>query len=437
MVAPPESVVDYIPAVFDQVLVLDVDQELRDVALMSNDLEDKETFVGLLNSLEEVVVYQGSTPDAVHNVLIMQGNEQFSIDEVAAMGLLVADDTYDYKALWEEVWAYGSAEWIAYMESALSKQAINDDSFRVFDRARRSGKYNVWFFSRPVLWDQVNPIAAQFAQRLEYTYLLSHINSTEPSGRLTMQLADWTIQSGWTPLASKIVSKLADTPWFFIEMSDILSIVWVDKAQLQLFAPTLLAQVGAWSWIDADDITAIGNALEWNVAIVLTPSLLSPAQLWGHIVFEDPELFTTLQKLSPAMRGLVDMITGWAELMQLEEVITENELIYAVTTGTGDESISFPLVQLSKNPDNTTLSVLAEWALEYSDAGSIDIPTLTEETRMLFGWDAWLLQQNFLQAQIAQSENAAQQLFQTWSVHWVVDILPNDQQVHIEFFTTK
>lgn len=437
MINPPASVLSYIPAVFDQVLVLDVDAELRDVALMSNDLEDRESFLWLLNTLEEVVVYQWSTPTEIFNVLIMKWNEQFVIEDIVSLWLLVDDENYGSKKLWESIWAYGSDAWISYLEQWLAEKAMDDDSFRVFDRARRAWDYNVWFFSRPVVEGQTNPIAQQFAQRLEFTYLLSHINQTDPGGRLTMQFADGTLESWSKDFVPKIVNRLADHPWFFVELSDVFSIIWIDPSQAALLAPSLLAQVGAAQDLQQTDINTLIAWLQGNISIILTPSQLSPVQLGGHLVFDDPAMFSALKKLTPALKWIVDIITWWAELMQLDETVTDTEVIYSVTSWTGDLALSFPLVQLSKNPDNTTLSILTQSPLEYTSNSKIDQPALADTTRMWFGWDAWLLQQNFLQAQIGQGETTAQQLFQTWSIQWVVDLLPRDQQVHIEFFTVE
>lgn len=434
IIVPPKTTLSFIPGVFDQVLILDVDNELREVAAASNDLEEQDSFTKLLGTLREVVVYQSTTPDAIHNVLIFEWEEGFSIERVVEMGLLANDASYEYEKLTDNIWVYGDSASIRYVKNLWEQaRAMDSEAFQRFNAARRAGGYNVWFFSRPNPQGETNPIALQFADRLQYTSLLSHINLESPSGRLLMQFDDGTIIQSSNSLNSTIIKRLNKQPWFFLEVSDILSVAGIDKDQINVYAPLLLAQVGASSDINAQDMQALADALEGNIAVLLTPSVLSPIQLGWHIIFDDEKAFNALSKLTPAFKWLIDLITWWAGLMDVEESISASEVIYSVTTGTGDAALSFPLITMTKQQGTTILSILTQTDVTLSESWVIDLPSFTNKTRMFFGWDAGLLQQNFLQAQIGQGETA-QQLFQSGKIQGIVDLVPSEQQVQIEFF---
>lgn len=190
------------------------------------------------------------------------------------------------------------------------ERALESEAFQRFNAARRAGNHNVGFFSRPNPAGETNPLALQFANRLQYTSLLSHINRDNPSGRLVMQFVDGTIQPSSNPLSSSIITRLSKQPGFYVEVSDLLSLAGIDKDQVNVYAPLLLGQIGAAGEINAQDMQVLADALEGNMAVVLTPSVLSPIQLGGHLIFDNEQAFTALSKLTPAFKGLIDLITG-------------------------------------------------------------------------------------------------------------------------------
>lgn len=53
--------------------------------------------------------------------------------------------------------------------------------------------------------------------------------------------------------------------------------------------------------------------------------------------------------------------------MDVEESVTASEITYAVTTGTGDAALSFPLVTMSKQQGTTILSVLTQEDITYTE----------------------------------------------------------------------
>jgi len=131
----------------------------------------------------------------------------------------------------------------------------------------------------------------------------------------------------------------------------------------------------------------------------------------------------------------------------LKEEITESSLTYSLeipSIDLGSEEWvenplawlwwSFPLLHMEAVWETTILSIFANWTPEqWSDTK--ETYTYTDNSKVIFGWDAWLMQQTFLQWALEQwwdliDSNA---LFQEGSLQWHIDVLSKEQQVRLQF----
>lgn len=436
-----------IPWTYDQLLVLQMDDALKNVAKKSNNLIDPETFWWIVETIEEIVMYQKVEEERGHNILFIKWNSSFTIEQIEALWTVAWDDSYEYADLWKWYWAYAPKESLdRYKKRSWSSISANKWRKKLHTWLKEKWN-NVWFLSIPVLADTTNLLAWQFADRLEYTYFVSAISEKNPSWYLVLQLADETLSWPISWLTPSLSTLLWDDTIMYLEFADILSLFALERDQLEIMLPALLGQRWASQWIafDNSDVATILDALEKNVALVAYPSETSPMQLSLHLLFEDTEIYWTVRKFGPLLKWLVSGLLWNTDSSLIKETVTEESIWYTldlpgveVWSGASELSLpasSFPILEIAKENSWTIVSLFSETPdIEGDDMLATDI-AFTENSKAVFGRDAWLMQESFLQWALQQQSELlwTDSLFQTWSLAWYVDVLPKQQQVRLEF----
>ncbi len=446
-----------VPWSYDQILYLRVDNDLREVALQSNQLVDAQSFASLIDTLEELVVFQKVDYDALqsYSLIFMQWNEGFSINQIEAFGLLAWDEWFDSRNLWGNKWVYGDLASLAWYDAYVSDILRDDAWWMWFKKAFKKANYNAWFLSTSVSPESNNLLLHQFADALQYTFAVSALSLNRPLWKVVLQFAEQTVSSSVSQFTSSLVSRLTDTSLLYVEMQNILSILSIDQQELSLLLPALLWQwwpsIGV--WFENADVERLIDVLRWNIWFVVVPSLSSPVQVWAYLILDNPEVYDTLLKFAPALTNL-----WWSLLFQPWDQVdiisesTHNRVQYAIEMwwlfdfDQDDEAwellwltqedrelfwslpTRYPLLGMEQLSDSVVVSLFTEDSLPLNWNFTDHYP-IHNDTKALFWFDAWLISQTFWW----DVANASDVLFADWSLQWSLRVDAGAQQVILEF----
>lgn len=438
-----------LPSWYDQLMFMKVDDDLRWVATQSNTLMDADSFSSMIDTIDELVMYQIFVDETPYNLIFIKWNNWFTIDQIEALWSLAWDENYDYRELWAWYWVYWEKSALTWYDAKSWDRISQDAWWKALSNELRKIWWNAWFLSKPVIEDW-NFLVSQFADKLEYTYFVSNVSQNNPSGKLVLQLWEDTLSWPISWIDPKLLQSLWGEQIFYIEAQDLLSLFSVQKSQLETVLPLVLGQWWAAQWIafDNTDVSILLDALEKNIAIVWMPSQISPLQVSLHLVFEDANAYTTLRKLWPLLQWLLSWMLWNTDSELIKETTTANWLNYVIEIPEIEVwswaiqwldswivwGWSLPLLSIEKIWDYAMLSVFSNDFALAEDPAELDLE-YWENSKVVFWWDAWLMQQTFLQGTLEQWGQLVwtDALFQTWSLHWYIDVLPEVQQVSVEF----
>lgn len=376
-----KSLIAYVPWELWQVLVLQADEDLKEVAQATNSF-DSETFGAVFDTLETVIVYQNAENEVPVNLLFLEWNEQFDISQIEALGLLAEWEDYEARELSDDIVVYADRWGLEWYESQTTS-LVDVEEADQFLLSLEDTSYNAWFFSTPAWITQLWWYSALLASNLESTYLLSSLNTTSPTWRLILQMKEDTIpesQSAFEPVLWWYYSDAL----FYLELQAVKNLLGIDEAQIQTFLPFI-----AWSaGIPLPSPDGITKLLWDNLALIITPSLNSPVWLQASLIMNSEDHYETLKPLYPLLEQLVWenlplLGSGWS----LTTSADDNQMVSSLWLWDSQ----LPVLSLTKTSTSTQLSLL--WSpLEVSD-DILDTTTASDDTVAVFGWDSSLLWQ--------------------------------------------
>lgn len=373
--------IEYVPWELWQVLVLQADKDLKEVAQATNSF-DSETFGAVFDTLETVIVYQNTQNNVPVNLLFLEWNEKFDISQIEALGLLVEWENYEARELSDSVVVYADREGLDRYETQKTS-LIDIDEAKEFLESLENDSYNAGFFSTPAWITQLWWYSELLASNLESTYLLSSLNTASPAWKLILQMKEGTIpesQGIFQPALWWYYSNAL----FYLELQAVKNLLGINESQIQMFLPFVAGSAG----IPLPSPDGITKLLWDNLAVIITPSTTSPLWLQASLIVDGVDHYETLKPLYPLLEQLV-----WENLpligseWGLETTANDNQIVSSLSLW----DAQLPVLSLTKTDTSTQLSILWSPILPSNNTSDISIPS--DNTIAVFGRDSSLLWQ--------------------------------------------
>lgn len=350
-------------------MMIDITPETVEFLRNSNQWFDEESFTAVLETLTNIVIAQAPRwAEDVYSALLLAGNEQFSIDQVQALGLLYFDTWYESKQLESNLWLYGDKDSVAYFSTVTTPLTDAPEVQQVVQQAKNK-QASVLFFSKP--WTQLgtDPLTLAFAQKLQYTALYWTPTINNSKWTMILQFTGTNFANSDQVFTPQHNDKLTNNTVLYLEGKNLLSTFWLTNTQFSLWFPLLLGQTIPWveNLLSATQISELYEAFNKQVWIILNVTE-NTFGLGLHLRLGTPQAFDSLISLQPAWRTLASSFMGSGNV---REANTQNSRTLSIdlpspwattwTTTTGDEnaaSFSLPLITIEKNATSTTLSLL-------------------------------------------------------------------------------
>lgn len=446
---------EHIPDAYDQLVYLRFDNDLKEIARETNNFIDDQTFWVMIETLQSVVVFQWMNWQMPVSLIFFQWTSEFSIDQVETFGLLATWSEYEYIELDENMWVYWDITSLNWFEEYAWGVIDNTPGWEAFT-SELSRDHNAWFLSSSLSQDAADlwwwAIVSQFSSLLEYTYVVSSMRKEKPQWKVVLQLADQTLTGPVTTLQPEILSSLWGNPLMYLEADNLLWLLSLERSELETMLPMVLWQRWTQQGVvfSNADTNRLLDALEGNIAIVALPSPMSPLQLSLHVIFDDPEMFTLLEKLTPLVESTAWPLLFGSWAAWFEKNTMANTITYSLPLGwegmfdawdapwAGIEDLpnapsSLPIFSLNRSSDFASIDLFSvESAFSDSTwwADLIDSVTIPDNTKILFWWDSWLMKDSVLGWLWVDTWDS---LFSTWSLQWSLSVHPDQQQVQIDF----
>ena len=365
----PPSLLRYLPSSVDQVMMIDITPETKEFLRNSNQWFDEASFTAVLDTLTNIVIAQAPRwADDVYSALLLGGNEQFSIDQVQALGLLYFDTGYESKQIENNLWLYGDKDSVAYF-SAITTPLTDMPEVQTVVKQAKNQQASVLFFSKP--WSQIgnDPLTLAFAKKLQYTALYGTPSITSSKGTMVLQFSGTNFTNSDQVFTPQYTDKLTDHTVLYLEGKNLLSTFWLTDTQFSLWFPLLLGQSIPWveNLLSADQISALYQALNKQLGIILNVTE-NTFWLWLHLRLWSPQAYEGLLSLQPAWRTLASTFM-WSGNIREENTPDSWTLSIDLPTPwmttwstiSGEEIapwFSLPLITIAKNATSTTLSLL-------------------------------------------------------------------------------
>jgi len=438
----PQSLLRYLPNTVDQVMKIDINPETINFIRNSNQGFDEQSFTNVLESLTSIVIAQAPKwADDVYSVLLLAGNEKFSIDQVQALGLLYFDTGYESKQIEDNMRLYGDKASVAYY-SSIPAPLSNEKEIQTVLKQANEQKASVLFFSKPGEQLGNDPLTLAFAKKLQYTALYGTPSINKSKWTMVLQFSGTNFNESGEIFTPQHTDKLTDNTVVYLEGKNILSTFWLTDTQFSLWFPLLLGQ--SLPWIDkllsVNQISDLYEALNKQLGIILNVTE-NTFGIWLHLRFWTAKAYDSLLTLQPARRSLASSFM-WSG--NIHEENTENSWTLSIDlpnqwTSTGndtgdaeDSSFSLPLITLERNANNTTLSILPST----SEGTSIKNDLKYESNSLVtFRYDPNpLMQMAWVNPLIGNFVGQMEMLW-TWVILWELHIDNASQQVVISFET--
>ncbi len=334
------------PSNFDQILYFDIDEDL--ISLMETQYGANTPVAQEFSRIESLALWQTVSGVEWESLLFVQGKE-VDVQQLAALGLVALDQSYETRNITSDIQVYGQ-KWL--LDSKDFTWLTSSDITANFSTLLKNVGWNFWFISTPSnsgLWG----LAMQFANKLVGTVWVIDLWNKLPSWEVHMLFKDGVVKkwdSQWTAL-----SNSSETP-LSLSTNNLSSLLWLDSAMLQTFLPLLLQPVlwdGA-SLLSSSDIKTLVQSMAWTMNLALVPNIL---WMWRRLSVDTSDAFSVFDSMYPVLDGYVKTtLFSWTQvdLVKEESLISWNTAISPWSW----ESIAFPLIEIEKSPESTTLSFM-------------------------------------------------------------------------------
>lgn len=361
----PSSLFSHLPTTVDQAMNIDITPETKSFLLQTNQWFDPQTFSSVLDSITAITIAQAPKwTDDVYSVIILQGNEQFSIDQVQALWLLYFDTWYESKQIQPSIWLYGDHDSVAYFSTATTSLTTEKDVQYVLREAKQQ-QASVIFFSKPSTQIGADPLTMAFAQKLQYTALYWSPSTSQSKGTFVLQFSGTNFTTSDEIFTPHHQDRISDQTLLYVEWKQLLSTFGVTQTQFELWFPLLLTQAlpGVDNLLSSQQITDLYSAFNKHVWIILD---VTENTFWLglHLRMDSPKTYDSLVSLQPIWRSLASAFIWSGNVYEQNDTnswslnIDLNAGSWNVTTWSQDNWISLPLLTIAKDTKNTTLSIL-------------------------------------------------------------------------------
>lgn len=435
------SLLRYLPNTVDQVMKIDITPETIAFLRNSNQWVDEQSLTSVLESLTSIVIAQAPKwTEEVYSVLLLAGNEKFSIDQVQALWLLYFDTWYESKQIENNLRLYGDKESVTYYTSITNPLSNEKEVQQVMKQAAEANA-SVLFFSKP--WSQLgdDPLALAFAKKLQYTALYGTPSITHSKWVMVLQFTGTNFTESSEIFTPQYTDKLTSNTVIYLEWKNLLSTFWVSDTQFSLWFPLLLWQSlpGVEELLSAEQISNLYEALNKQLGIILDATE-STFGLWIHLRFWTEKAYDSLLALQPAWRSLASSFM-WSGNIREENSDTNWTLSIDIPSPSmsGEETeqipwFSLPLITIEKNTNSTTLSILPSMSENPWTTLKNDL-MYTSNSLITFRYDANpLLQMAWVNPLIGNVVWQMEMLW-TWAVLGELHIDQPTQQLIVTFET--
>lgn len=405
----------------------------------SNQWFDEESFTTVLESLTNIVIAQAPRwDDDVYSILLLAGNEKFSIDQVQALWLLYFDTGYESKEVANNLRLYGDKDSVDYFSTVTSPLTDTKEVKEVLQQAKNK-QASVLFYSKPGTQLGNDPLTLAFARKLQYTALYWNPSVANSKWTLVLQFT-WTnftkSDEVFTPLH---YDKLTSNTVLYLEGKNLLSTFWLTDTQFSLWFPLLLGQTipGIENLLSANQVSALYESINKQIGIILNVTE-NTFWLWLHLRFWTPQAYDSLLWLQPAWRSLASAFM-WSGNVREEDTPDSRTLSIDLPNPSAGESgedtvptFSLPLVTIEKNSTSTTLSLLpsdTDWTTIKNDL------IYQADSLMTFRYDANPIMQMAGVNPIIGNFVGQMEVLWTWAILGQLNIDAQQQQLVVTFET--
>ena len=340
------EVFSVVPDDFDQILYFDIDADLLE--LMETQYGANTPVSQEFARIESVVLWQKLDGAEGESLLFVEGKD-VDVQQLAALWLVALDPAYETRALENDIQVYGL---VSSLDAIDFDWIQSSDLAKSFWKILKQKEWNFWFISSPSN-SGLGWLAIQFANKLIGTVWVLSLWNKLPSGEAHMLFKDGVVKE-WTEEWTSL-SNSTDTP-LSLSTNNISWLLWLDSAMLQTFLPLILQPVlgdGA-SLLSSADIKKLVQSLAWTLSVSFVPNIL---WMWRRLAVDTPDAFWVFENMYPVLDGYIkSTLFSWTNI----ELVKEDSLISWNTdlpTWSWD-NISFPLIEIQKDPDITTLSFM-------------------------------------------------------------------------------
>jgi hypothetical protein len=409
----------------------------------SNQWFDEASFSAVLETLTSIVIAQAPRwAEEVYSVLLLEGNEQFSIDQVQALWLLYFDTGYESRQIENNLWLYGDSASVAYFSTPTVPLSDLPEIQTVLRNAEQK-QASVLFFSKPGTQLGTDPLTLAFAKKLQYTALYGTPSIDKSVGSMVLQFTWTNFTNSDSIFTPQYTDNLTQNTILYLEGKNLLSTFWLTDTQFSLWFPLLLGQAVPWvdTLLSADQISALYEAFNKQLGIILnvTESTLGVGL---HLRLWSPGAYESLLALQPMRRMLATWFMWSWSVTESDTPDSRTLSIDLPTSGGAEEalttgedmlaSFSLPLITIAKDTASTTLSILpteTEWTQLPSDL------IYSAESLMTFRYDANPIMQMAGVNPIIGNLVGQMEMLWTWAILGQLHLDSDEQQVIVTFET--
>jgi hypothetical protein len=332
------EIMSQVPNQFDQFVYFKIDTDLVDYLIKNGWLAmSGEDFRTISKTIDSMVMYQYMTGETAYSLLFVKDNGGFTLEKAQQLWLIPSAEGYVSVKAGKDILIYGDTGSIAYFQDYRGDTLAQNLDLKQYFKDFWS--HNVGFVSKPLKAAGINPMIAQFADKLKYTQVMSKIGD-QLAGTLRMQFEENTLPELQDSIRSELITTASVDSSLVIEIKNLLKLFSVEKAQFASLAGLWLWQVSPeiGTLLQTKDYETLYDVLNGQMMFEMKPS---DSILWvsAKLVFQNPGFVWIVDALSPVLGGLLSNIVGSGNV--------------SVTKGSGavDFHIISPLVGLMGSGD--------------------------------------------------------------------------------------
>jgi len=363
--------------------------------LQTNPEIDHDAFAQVLGTIHHIMIAQASAPDTVYNAVLFEGTDRFSPDSISSLGMLYTDTGYVSKQVAPNIWIYGDELSLAYFAQTTDATSLAvSPQVKTVLKEFANQKASVLFYSTPTDdTTSTSPLAASFAQKLQYTALFATPSLEKSQGKVIMQFSWTTLTKPEGSFIAKHASDISPETLLYLEARKILDTFGLSADQFSLWLSLLLGQVvpGTSSLLSTQELSDLYQALNERLTIFLE-SAATPFGMGIDLVIDDPASFDILTTLAPVRKILLTGFLGTTGSLLEQRTDDSRTLsmalpsLFDTANGAADlwADLSFPILSVTHDDKTTTLSLLGP-----KSAPGETVPQLssTDESLLTFRYD--------------------------------------------------